>query len=91
MDHFTQKNFNYFSEYLLRDSPEIGLVLDSWISTSVDYQSTINWRYFNDVLKQIAQKDCRTYFGVDNGLVLCTNEPISEVARILELPESACE
>ncbi len=57
-------------------------VLGTWNAAGVDYQSTIIWRYFDTVLKQLASSGPIT--SVNSGFPLCSSKLIKEVVDLLD-------
>lgn len=86
MNHFKlTEEIDEFVQALRNESPA-GFVLDALFTADCDYTSAVYWRYFNQVLKTLSRDDYVTFQGVDNGLVLCLNEPFREVVEILKNP-----
>ena len=83
MNHFTDEENDDIDLSFLGDFSSAEFVLDALFFAGVDYQSAICRRYFEKVLKQIAHIDCLTYIGIDNGFILCVNEPIADVVELL--------
>lgn len=86
MDHF--KLSDEIDEFVqsLRDESPAGFILDTLFTADCDYTSAVYWRYFDHVLKTLSRNDYVTFQDIDNGLVLCLNEPFMEVVEILKRP-----